>query len=221
MAAGIKFGDIHSFDDLGMFLVSADIPPASPKTTYIDINGGDGSLDLTEANGKVTYKDREGCKFTFVMNPAEDLSDVAFEEKKKQVSNALNGVVFEKIVLDRDPGYFYSGRCAVDEYLSDKRIRKIVVTARLSPYKYKVNKTTVTCALDGTKKNVILKNSRKKVVPEITCTGDNTLIVFETFSVALNKGTHAVLNIQLSEGDNLLEVTGSGEVTFTYQEGDL
>lgn len=221
MLAGMRFGDIHSFEDLNLILASASIPPASPKTNYIDIRGGDGALDLTEANGRVTYNDRDGCKFTFIMNPADDLSDSAFELKKTQVSDAINGAYIERIILDKDPDFFYSGRCEVSEYLSDKRIRKIVVTARLSTYKYKVDKTVVRCTLDGTKKTIVLKNSKKIVVPEITCTADNTLIVLRNTSVALNKGIHTVLDIQLIEGDNLVEVTGTGEVTFSYREGEL
>lgn len=221
MLAGVRFGDIHSFEDLDLILASASIPPALPKTNYIDISGGDGALDLTEANGRVTYSDRDGCKFTFVMNPAGDLSESAFETKKTQVSDAINGIYFERIVLDKDPEFFYSGRCEVSEYLSDKRVRKIVVLARLAPYKYKINMTVVKCVLDGTKKNIILENSRKTVSPTVSCTADNTLIVCGDTSVALNRGTHIVLDIQLTKGDNLVEVTGTGEVTFSYREGEL
>ena len=80
---GISFGGIHSFYDLNLILSGSEIPPAKPKTTYVDIPGGDGSVDLTEANGEVKYYDRD-CKFIFTMNPSDDLSDRAFEQRKQK-----------------------------------------------------------------------------------------------------------------------------------------
>ena len=82
---GISFGNIHSYYDLNLILSKAEIPPAEPKENYIDLPGGNGSLDLTEVHGEVKFKDREGCKFTFTMNPSSDLSDAAYEEKKTEV----------------------------------------------------------------------------------------------------------------------------------------
>ena len=218
IALGIKFDDIHSYYDLDLFL-SQDgvyIPPAQPKTTYVELAGGNGSLDLTEALGEVKYSDRS-CKFTFTVNPS---SYMTFEEKKTQVSNALNGKKC-KITLDKDEDYYYLGRCTVNDYLQDKRILQIVVTATVSPYKLKQNETVETITLTGQEQTVILKNGRKSVVPEITCTNNNTKIAFGSLETVLNAGTHRILDIQFKEGENVLKVTGSGTITFKYQEGDL
>lgn len=138
---GITFGEIHSYRDLNLILSKVEIAPAKPKTNYIDIPGGDGSVDLTEAHGEVKYYDRE-CKFTFSMNPSGDLSEAAWEAKKTEVSNALNGNKF-KITLDKDAEFYYLGRCEVNEYLSNKRLRQIVVAATVEPYKYKQEETEV------------------------------------------------------------------------------
>ena len=58
MMNGIKFDDIHSFYDLNLVLSQVDIPPATAKTSFVDIPGADGSVDMTEALGSVKYKDR-------------------------------------------------------------------------------------------------------------------------------------------------------------------
>lgn len=218
IALGIKFDDIHSYYDLDLFLSQdgVSIPPAQPKTVYVELAGGNGSLDLTEALGEVKFNDRS-CKFTFTVNPS---SDMTFEEKKTQVSNALNGKKC-KITLDKDEDYYYLGRCTVNEYLSDKRILQIVVTATVSPYKLKQNETVETITLTGKEQTVILKNGRKTVVPEITCTNSNTKILFGSLETVLNAGTHRILDIQFKEGENVLKVTGSGTITFKYQEGEL
>lgn len=218
---GIRFDNIHSFYDLNLILSSVSIPPATPKTTYTDVPGMDGSLDQTEVHGETKYYDREGCKFVFTMNPQCDLSEAAFEYKKTEVSNRLNGKVFEKITLDKDPDYFYSGRCAVSEYLSDKRKRQIVVTARLKPYKFKQGETVLTYALSATAQKVNIINSRKSVCPSIECSNDDCMIVFGSASYSLTAGTHKILDIRFTEGENILELSGTGTVTFRFWECDL
>jgi hypothetical protein len=215
---GIYFDNIHSYYDLDLFLSKdgVEISPAEPKTVYVDVAGGDGSLDLTEAFGEVKFNDRE-CTFTFTVNPA---SDMTFEEKKTQVSNALNGKKC-KITLDKDADYYYTGRCAVNEYSQDRRLLQIVVSATVKPYKLKQNKTIATYTLTEKEQTVVLKNGRKSVVPEITCTNDNTVVVFGNVTETLSAGTHKILDIYLKEGSNILKLSGSGTITFKYQEGEL
>lgn len=217
---GISFDDIHSYYDLNLILSGLEIPPALPKTNYIEIEGADGSLDLTEVHGEVKFSDRE-CRFTFTLDPNTcDLSDEGFEYKKTQVSTMLSGKVF-KIVLDRDAQYYYQGRCTVNEFLSDKRIRQIVVSAKVHPYKFKNEETVVKHELTSELQTLKLSNGRKYVVPEIICSNDNTTVVFGTSTYTFNAGTHKNLGIQLVEGENIVEVKGTGTIEFRYREGDL
>lgn len=216
---GVSFGDIHSFYDLNLILSAVEIAPASPKTNYVDIPGADGALDLTEAHGEVKYSDRTH-KFTLTMNPADDLSEAAWEAKKTEVSNRLNGRAC-RITLDKDPDYFWQGRCAVDSYKSNKRLRQFVVAARVRPYKYKQTETVVTFDLTEAEKTVSLQNSRRSVCPVITCTDDNTVIVFNGKTFNFSAGSHKDLDIRFTEGINEVTISGTGQVTFTYQEGDL
>lgn len=216
---GISFDNIHSFYDLNLILSGSEIPPAKPKTTYVDIPGGDGSVDLTEANGEVRFYDRD-CKFTFTMNPADDLSETAWEEKKTEVSNALNGTVC-KITLDKDADFYYKGRCTVDEYLSDRRLRQIVVTAKVSPYKYKQNETVFKVALSATEKTVYILNARKSVCPYIECTDSGTTVTFDGTAYTLSAGTYKITGIRFTHGNNQLKLSGTGTVTFRFQEGEL
>lgn len=212
MMKGIWFDNIHSYDDLNLILSSVNIPPAAVRTNFVDIPGGDGSVDLTEALGEVRYKDRE-CTFTFTVFPHDD-----FEEKKQEVSNLLNGRRC-KIVLDKDPDYYWLGRCVINEYASDKNLHKVVVKATVAPYKLKTNQTSMTIPAG---KNVTgsLWNGRKTVVPTITNTAEAT-VIFGGVEHELSAGTHKILNIELVEGINAVVVTSTAPVKFTYQEGDL
>ena len=213
---GVLFNETHSYFDLNLILSAVDIPPAKPKTTFIDVPGADGSVDLTEAHGEVKYSDRE-CSFTFTMLPTDSST---WEEKKTEVSNLLNGRVFN-ITLDKDDEYYYSGRCEVKGFEVDKKIRQIVVSAKVKPYKFKQNVTVMKAALTNTPKTVNLMNGRKTVSPSIECTNDDTVVVFGDATFNLSAGKHKVLDIQLVEGNNVVTVSGTGSVTFSYQEGDL
>lgn len=212
MMKGMWFDDIHSYQDLNLVLSSVTIPPATVKKTYVDIPGGDGSVDLTEALGEVRYKDRE-CSFTFTVFPYED-----FEEKKKYISNLLNGKRC-RLILDKDPEYYWDGRCFINSYASNKNLHKIVVGATVAPYKLKTVQTTINVAA-GTSIPGTLTNGRKRVIPTITTTASAT-VIFEGSTFNLGVGTHTILNIELKYGDNQVIVTSTKPVKFTYQEGDL
>lgn len=214
---GIAFDDVHTFDDLNLVLSDCpDMPPAKAKTTYIDIPGADGSLDLSEVHGEVKFSDREN-KYTFTMHPAETMT---WEEKMQEVSNLLNGKRC-KMTLDKDEDYFWDVRATVDSYKSDKNLHQIVISVRALPYKFKQNITSRTVQLSGVSQTINLTNGRKSVCPSIECSNDNTVIVFGGATFDLSAGKHEILDIQFVEGTNTLTVSGSGTVTFSYQEGDL
>jgi hypothetical protein len=213
---GITINDIHTFYDLNLILSASEIPPAEPKTTYIDIPGADGSLDLTEANGEVKYSDRD-LKFTFTIIPD---ATTTFEEQRTEVVNAFNGKMC-KVILDRDEDFYYQGRCSVDEYNADKNLHQITLIIKAKPYKYKLNITKREFVLTQTPTTYTLANARKSVVPSITCTNDNTVITFNSGTYNLSAGKHKILDILLVDGNNYVTVSGNGTVTFEYQEGEL
>lgn len=212
---GINFGNIHSYHDLGLILSSVNIPPAEPKTNYINIPGGDGSIDLTEAHGEVKYNDRK-CSFVFTVKP-DDVQ--TFETRQTLVSNAINGRR-AKITLDKEPAYFYNGRLTVDQYKQNKNLKQITITAQVEPYKYRQEETKEIIEVTETAQLYIIMNGRKSVVPTITCT-DKILITFDGNDYTLNAGTHRIVEISLHADDNLMWISGAGTVTISYQEGDL
>lgn len=208
----IIFGTIHSYEDLNLILSQVNFAPAFPKTVFVDIPGGDGSVDLTEALGEVKFQDRTH-EFLFTVLPQDD-----FEEKKRAVSNLLNGAKM-KITYTKDPNYYWLGRCSVDQYASDKNIHQIVVKAVVAPYKYKQAVTEIIISA-GTSLQRVLTNGRKSVVPKITTTADAT-IVFKGNTYKLTAGTNKLLNIMFTHGENIITVTSTQPVKFSYQEGDL
>ena len=216
---GVSFNEIHSYRDLNLVLSKVGVSPASPKTVYVDIPGADGSLDLSEALGEVKFSDRT-FKFTFTMHPGGDLSESAWEAKKTQVSNRLNGLACQ-ITLDKDPGYYWQGRATVDEYQSTKRLRQFVVSAVGRPYKLKQKVTVGSTATSSEGTTVTLNKSRRPEWPTVRSTNDNTEVVFDGSTYVFSRGEHKNLGVRLVEGDNKVTVSGVGTVTFIYQEADL
>ena len=217
---GVLFNDIHSFRDLNLVLAPFVLPPARPKTNYIDVPGRDGSIDATEATGKVTYEDRE-FSFTFTVFPQDDLT---FEERQSVVSNALNGKRC-KITLEKDPDYYLDGRCTVKEHFANKKLRQIVVSVRCLPYKIKQNETVFQVSLPSNQeRTIILQNSKKEVCPTIEVEGDVT-IKFGGYSKGYTTGSFKDLNICLLEGANTLTVKSNSisiaTIKFSYKEGVL
>lgn len=203
----IKFNDIHLYNDLGLVVAPFEIAPATAKTNYLEIEGADGSLDLTEAHGEVKFSDREGSLIFYAL-PGDD-----WEAKKTRVSNLLNGLQC-KMTLEKDPNYYYLGRFTVNNYKSDKMLRQITVDYRLKPYKYKQNVTTKT--LNSGTHTIVC--DRMPVTPKITVTASTT-ITFKGNSYTVGAGTHQLLNIRFTEGNN--QITTSGKITLEYQEGAL
>lgn len=220
---GVFFDDIHSFRDLNLVLAPFVLPPAKPKTNYIEVPGRDGSIDATEASGEVKYNDRE-FSITFTVFPQDELT---FEERQTVVSNALNGKRC-KITFDKDPDYYLEGRCIVNEHFANKKLRQIVVSVRVAPYKLKHQETVETFELSGNEeREVILTNGKMRVVPSILVTGGKVTITHDGFSIPLEDRylAYQILGIRLKEGTNVLTLKSASSVyktvKFSYREGDL
>ncbi len=208
---GVKFDNIHSYYDLHLILSGCSISPATPKENYIDIPGADGSIDLTEALGEVKYNDRTGT-LIFSVLPADD-----FEEKKSEISNLLNGKKF-KITLDKDPDWFYIGRCSVSDYKADKKLRQITVDLKLQPFKYAPEKTV---KFWGLQSNAIITVKGLPIIPVFKFTEPNITMHFNGVSYNVGAGQYKFLDIVLTAGENHFHFNTSRETHVTYQERSL
>lgn len=200
---GISFDNIHSYYDLNLILSSCTISPAKPKTNFVDIPGASKSIDLTEALGTVAYNDRSG-QLVFSVLPTDD-----FEKKKSEISNTLNHRF--KITLDKDPDYYYVGRCSVNDWKSDKMSRQIVCDLRLQPYKYKQNVTEVEVVTVSSshKKTFVLKNDAMTVIPTVVVTGTGTSLIINQgnrYQMSYSAGTYVVPEFCLYAGDNTFTI---------------
>ena len=208
---GVLFGNVHSFKDLDLVLSKVEIPPAKPKTIYVDLPGADGSVDLTAAFGKVNFSNRE-CTFLFTVLPNHD-----FEQVKRIVSSTLNGLK-TRIVVEKDPEYYWNGRCYVDEYKSDEGLNQIVVAAIVDPYKLKVNSSASIFSMGNEIPGRIHISGLCPVTLNWKFTEETTVII-GTETKNFSSGTYRMYDVE--PGDFSFTYSTSGTITVSYQERAL
>ena len=213
---GVTFGEKHSYRDLNLILNSKEIGSPAVKTKTVEIEGADSVLDLTEFFGEAKFENVTH-KFQFSTIVPHD----QFPAQFSAVKNALHGKKL-RIAIDGDPLFYYIGRCHVSSFTSARGVGVINIECDCEPYKFKLQPTSVSVAINGTKA-ITLPNSRKRVVPEVKIESSGTIkIVYGDSNVwDLGSGTYTLPELELVEGENSVSVTGTGTVTFTYQEGSL
>ena len=173
------------------------LSPPSPKTYTVDIPGGNGKLDLTEALiGDIVYGNRKQ-EFIFYAINTEN-----FEKLKTEVSNFLHGQAFY-YQMTMDPEYTYHGRFTVSSYSHSKYTVGVVGTIKIKieadPFKFKKAQIVTVNAVGGQVLN--LKSGRMSVRPMIETDGF-TKIIYNNKLETLSQGTWDINDFILTEGDN-------------------
>ena len=213
---GIHFDNVHSWNDLGLILSGKELGAPAVKDNKLDIPGADSFLDLTEFFGEPKY-DNVTHKFEFsTIRP-----QAAWINQFTAIKNAIHGRKM-RIILDDDPLFYWIGRCYVSGFTDEKGVGKVDIECDCEPYKLKMEKTVVTQAVNGTQA-IALINGRKRAVPEVTIETSTSLnIVYREVNVwDLGGGVFTLPELELEHGANTVTVTGTGSITFAWQEGDL
>lgn len=211
---GVTFGEYHSYDDFNLILKTKVIGAAAVKSEVIEIPGSSTTLDLTEFTGEPQYNNRP-LQFEFKYIDGWDEQYAQYEA----VNNAIHGRKL-KIVLDEDQGYYYLGRVSVGDWSNDKFIGLVSITCDCEPWKYKESITTVTQAVSGSAV-ITLNNLRKTVIPTVTVDAEMSL-AWNGHSASLSSGADQIIeSLVLYQGDTEITVTGTGNITFKYQEAGL
>lgn len=164
------------------------LEPPEPKTYTVDIPGGNGVIDLTEAlTGDVAYKNRQQ-EFTFAVIDVKN-----FEKVKTEVSNFLHGRAFD-YTMTMDPGYTYHGRFSVDSYSHEAYANGLLgqfkITVDANPYKLREATSLLVDCAGG--KWLELTSARKSEYPKISVSS-NTIVSYYDKNNTLQ-------NIQLEPG---------------------
>lgn len=191
------------------------LSPPEPKTYTVDIPGGDGVIDLTQAlTGDVAYKNRQQTFPFMVVNPD------SFERVKTDVSNFLHGKEFD-YQITMDPGYTYHGRFTVNEYSHalyayPGLVGMFTVSVDADPYKLKGHMTYQLNATGG--KMFRLESGRKPVHPVIECT-QPCRVRWKNVVTVVPVGTYRLNDVLFTQGFN--EIYINSRELFNTSWADL
>ena len=105
----IRFDTKWAHLDFGLIVAPYAIPQPEPQTTYVEIPGRDGALDLTEALGTVRFHDRTIPLTMYALAP--------FDSTVSAFASYVQGRS-RKLIFDRDPHYYYDGRVVPRDFES-------------------------------------------------------------------------------------------------------
>lgn len=208
------FDKFNTWHDWRLIVTAKSIPDPEPKTNYVELDGASGSLDLTEAlTGEPSYKDRT---LTASFSCSEG-TRVERERLLRTIAASLHGRKV-KIIEPDAPEHYFLGRVKIKSLENHPAYATFDIEATCDPWRYALYETerTVTGAAD-----VVLYNSGvKSLCPTITVIGAVS-ITYKGTTTALTAGSYRITDIRLTPGANVIGVTGTGTVTFTYREAML
>lgn len=206
---GIVVGGVDLFERFGLRLTGeSSVGPPPLKRYEVDVPGGDGSIDLTDAlAGGPAYGNRE-CELVLRGSFA---TAAEFERARTGLSNLLHGrrLDFE---LGADPGYTYAGRFEVAEAGLRTRSACVRLKVTADPYKLKEARTYRVNAAGGIV--VTLESGRMPVCPTWEFASE-TIVAAGGVSARMQPGSYRVNDLWLREGTNEVYVNsylGDGNV---------
>lgn len=211
----ITIGGKNTWDD--WHLVPSSRPLVSPpglKTQFVDLPGGDGILDLTEAlTGKPVYGNRTGTWEFLVMNDYQ-----SWELLYSSILHHLHGKA-HRVILDDDPNYFYEGRFSMEEWASNKDWSTVKIQYSLGPYKLSTTPRSMSASVSGSATVGISISSQIGIVTDFTASAAGIKLQCGYYTRTLANGANPLVKIKMEPGDDGISFTGNGNVSFKVYEG--
>lgn len=225
--------ELHSFRDFDLVLKSVEVTEPEPQTNFIEIPFRNGSLDLTAPYGEenITFRDRF-LYLTFTDIKYKENYRLRFSEFARHILGKR-----KEIILDKDPAYYYVGRCiSLDDPEEEGEFYTAVATFEIEPYRY-ANCSAESpwlwdpfCFIDGMAIDTgsyivngvltkIIYTGINDAIPEITVDSEMT-VEFEGKEYTLNQGVNKNYDIRLrGNAKNVLIFKGNGSVKIDYKGG--
>lgn len=230
---GVLINNIHT-KDLNLHYTDIQITHPEPQTTYLQVPGRNGAIDLTEVNGSVCYNNGS-LVLTFTRR------EKTMQEWHELVNLLMSKIHGQKckIILDSEPDYYYIGRCTVSTVKNDQTSSSLTITVDCEPFKYEIQNRgdpwlwdpfsfvngaifqTGYCnvTVSGEYKLNIKHNGGMPVTPVFICSTDMT-VNFNGVSYPLKSGDNKIYDI-IIDTDITLTFKGTGTLTVDYRGGML
>lgn len=202
-------------------LTEWELEPVSIRANYVEVPGRDGDLDLSTAltDGVPRYGNRN-------LTVSLECSEGTRLEREAMISTMINWLDGWRlnIILPDDPDHYLTGRVHVAKEYNDPAHGAVTVTAVCDPWRYKARETVVKLTAAETEQEALLTNDgRRTVVPLLLIEGEGASVSlkFGTASWVLSAGSYQLPDLVLNQGGDVIKYSGTGSLTFTYQEAVL
>lgn len=193
--------------DYGLILKSFSAPEPTAKTYRVSIDGMDGDLDMTEWAGVTRYNTRT------VEIEVRDMDGFWWQE----LMSFCHGRNI-KITHSQDESHYYFGRIEAS-HTTRERITDLKLKAVCQPYRMCHNQTIVTRAVTGSG-SVMLEAAGRPVTSTATVSAE-MILSYEGGERVLTAGTHELSDLVLTRSPVSVAITGTGTITFKWQDGVL
>lgn len=158
---------VQPFEDCGLKLNGWDIPLPKPQVLRVDIDGRNGSLDMTEWAGMVFYEDR-----TIKINLRGYRKGVRLQKLYALMGKRV------KVTFSFDPDYYYQGRITDMTPKESLAVVDVAMTVVCEPYKLRHRVTVVTqeIALADTEYEMSLASALMPVYPYFEADAPSTVV---------------------------------------------
>ena len=210
-------GKFNTFYDWRLILTNKDIPDAEPKTNLVKLDGMSGSLDLSESlTGEVAYDDRViSLTFWTDYGSRRDRDTLL-----RTITTELHGKKI-KVIEPDDSTHYYYGRVKVKSKSNKLAYAEISLEITCEPWRFAIEESVRRVDVMTSSASVVIHNSGVKTLcPTLTVSG-SVNVEIDGLSTDLTTGEYKITNLKLKTGVNIVKVSGSGSVTFTYREADL
>ena len=216
MIPDVKLNNV-SMLNLGWLREGINFPAPQSQSNTIVVPGRNSPIRYTEALGRVSYQPRS-FDITLSMPGTREKFNQMSEQTVNRFAGQLVGVI-----LSEEPALYYVATLEITPGY-DPLTHKGQLTINSSDadaYRYHTEETVSVQSGNGT---AVLANDFMPTVPIVTVTDETTLkwqVGTDRFIKTVSAGTWTFPELELSQGENEIEVSTSGMVTFRYREGRL
>lgn len=202
---------------LGWIRETVDFPIPQSQAETVTVPGRNSPIRFNEALGLVSFEPR-----TFTLTFSMLGTRVKFDELVSKVSNRYAGRLCQ-VICSEEPNLYVLGTIEMSSSYNPLigKGQLVMESGDADSYRYHVDVTEVVFTGSGT---AVLVNDYMPVVPTIITTAETSLswkIGPDTFRRTLSSGTWEIPELQLSFGENSIQIESGGITTFRYREGCL
>lgn len=207
----------HLPDDYGCFHIHTEIAPPEPRREMLEVPLRDGAINTSALlSDTVHYATRE-----IVLG----LESAAVRAEWPLIEAALmrdfHGQAVQ-LVLDNDPDWYWEGYAAVEQMEDLRGSAGWTIRVTAQPFKRgRMEKKIDPITLTGTQTTYTIHVDALRAYPTFTTSTTGILLEYKGVTYTLPSGASTVYGLFFTQGDNVIKLTGPGNIEIKYREGTL